>query len=569
MSNALASKISVLLALVDNITGPLKQVTQKVNALTAAATRASLAIKAIGSIPALGRMRAGIGGIATQLNGLLAPLAAISGGLGVAGLLSGIKATSDYADAMATAASIAGVGVEQFQLLNYVAEQANVPTEALSKSFNTLNKNIAAARSGNKKSIQMFEAMGVSLAHLHTLTPEQVMKRLADGFQKIENPSLKVAAALAVLGKSGAAMLPALEGGSKAMIEGEQKAKRLGLALNDIDTTKVKDFGDNLGTLMKAIEGVRNAIAVRVIPIIEPLVNRLTEWVAANRELIATRVGEFVERFAAWIETIDFKRVVAGIEDFTSAVQKCVEFIGGWGNAIGLLALSVTGLLGPIVQLSTGFLGLIGPIVRIGGAMIAMTGPIGIALAAIAAIATAIYLIIDNWSSIGPFIKGLWNGIADFLGGMVGVVTDLGSAIIAGLWSGMKSTFSTLWDWLTGAIKGIVELLSWPLRTVIDVVTNVVTGGGINPAASIKKTAPEFLGGGGMFGTAGTPGADGANGSASLLLPPQRAPGAAKVEGRMVLEFVNPPENLKVTSATTDTPGLTFRPDLGPAFGLA
>ncbi|WP_395832060.1 hypothetical protein, partial [Elstera sp.] len=500
---------------------------------------------------------------------IAAPLAAITGGAGIAGLLGAVKATSDYADAMATAASIAGLGAEAFQLLNYVAEQANVPTEALSKSFNALNKNIAAARSGNGKAIEMFQAMGISLNELQTLSPDQVMKRLADGFEKIENPSLKVAAAMALLGKNGAAMLPALAGGSKAMEEGEQKAKRLGLALNDLDTNIVKDFGDNIGTLMKALEGVRNAIAVKIIPVLDPLVNRLTEWIAANRELIATKVGEFVQRFAAWIERINFDRVFSGIKSFMDGVQRLVDLIGGWGNAIAVLALSMTGLLGPLLQLGSGFLGLIGPILKIGAGLIALTGPIGIAIAVIAGLAAAAYLIIDNWSSIGPFIENLWGGIVDFLGGIVGTVTDLGGKIIGGLWSGMKTVFGTLWGWLTGAIQGVVELITWPLRAVTDLVSNVVTGGGVNPVASVQNTAPQFLGGGGIFGGSPAAAPAGSSSSSGLLPPRPQASGPAKVQGNMVVEFVNAPENMKIRSATTDTPGLTFRPDLGPAFGLA
>lgn len=554
--STLAKKVEVLLALVNRVTGPANQIMGSLNKLTGATARAKMAIAALGETKGFQRLKAGIGGIAGQISGLAAPILALGGGAGLAGILGAVKATSDYADAMATAAEIAGVGAEQFQLMNYVAEQANVSTEDLSKSFLFLNKNIAAGRSGGKKQIEMFEAMGISVGELKSLSPEQVMKRLADSFEKIENPSLRSAAAMAFFGKAGASLLPALKGGSKAMEEGEQKAKRLGLALSDLDTDVVKDFGDNVGTLMKALEGVRNAIAVKVIPIIDPLVTRLTEWIAANRVLIATRVGDFVQRFAAWIERINFDRVLSGIESFMSGVQRLVDLVGGWGNAMAVLALSVTGLLGPLVQLTTGFLSM-------GAGLIALLGPIGIAIAVIAGLALAAYLIIDNWSSIGPFIKRLWGGIVDFLGGLVGTMIDIGGAIIGGLWRGMKAVFGTLLDWLKSSIRFVAELISWPMRALADFATNIVTGGGVNPMASLRNTAPEALGGNGF---AGSQGAAQPSAPASLLPP---GGGRTQIGGEMVVRFENQPPGMVVEKATTDTPGLTFRPDLGPAFGLA
>ncbi|WP_395829787.1 hypothetical protein [Elstera sp.] len=611
MAANISAAIKILLTAVDRATAPIRRVQQSLSGITAAAAKARLALAALASTKGLDKLKAGLGGvlgslrgITGQVAGLAAPAAALFGGASIAGILGAVKATSDYADAMATAAEIAGVGAEQFQLLNYVAEQANVSTEDLSTSFKFLNKNIAQARSGNKKAIEMFEAMGVSAADLKNLSPEEVMKRLADGFEKIENPSLRTAAAMALLGKNGAAMLPAFAGGSKAMAEMEAKAKRLGLALSDAQIALVKDFGDNVSTLMQSIQGLARSIAVKVIPYLEPLVLRLTEWIAANRELIATKAGEFVERLAGWLQQIDFDAVLQGITEFVQGIQQVVDFLGGWGNALTLLALGMTGLLGPMVSvvggttqfalsltrllpglaaatggfarfglrvaaLAVGIGGrlalalaglvpalgaLIPPILSVGAALLAT--PIGWILAAIAALAAAVYLIIDNWSELSAFFGRLWGGIKDLFGGLVDWFADIGGRWMGALWGGIKSVWAGLWGWITDAVGSVIDLLAMPIRAVAGLIGATVSGGSSAPV-------PGGPGGGGpIFNSGGVR-------EGSGLLPPAAAGSArTQIGGEMVVRFENQPPGMVVEKATTDTPGLTFRPDLGPAFGL-
>lgn len=559
--SALVDKVEVLLSLVNKVTGPARQITESLSKVTAAANRATLAMRALGRMKGVQNIGKGVGGILGQVSAVTAPALALTGTAGLAGIIGAAHATSDLADRMATLAGIGGVDVEQFQLLAYAAEQANVPLEGLSKGFQFLNKNIAQARSGNKQALQMFSALGVSVADLQSLTPDQVMMKLADAFDKIENPSLKAAASMAVFGKSGASLIPFLEGGSKALGETTAKAKRLGLALTGSENAAVKDYADNVGTLMMALRGLRDAISVQVIPLLEPLVNRLTEWVAANRKLIASRVADFVKRLAVWLEKVNFDAVLDGIRDFLSGVSRAVDIVGGWGNALTVLGLSMTGLLGPLLQITLG-------LTQFGFALIAATGPVGIILAAIAGLAAGVYLIIDNWSSIGPFFENLWGGILDFLGGIIGPMARLGGRIIGALWDGMKSMVTGLFGWIFDTVQSLVELITWPIRAISDMAVNVITGGGVNPIASVSNTAPKVFGGNGFAGSQGLLPPASLDGPTGLLPPPAAAARPQQIGGEVVMRFENAPEGLRV-KATSDTPGLKFRPDLGPAFGIA
>ncbi|MFC7556004.1 hypothetical protein ACFQU7_32890 [Pseudoroseomonas wenyumeiae] len=54
--------------------------------------------------------------------------------------------------------------------------------------------------------------------------------------------------------------------------------------------------------LQMAGEGLVNTIAQRLAPVISPLLERLANWIAANREMIGQRVEEIVTKLAGAVD---------------------------------------------------------------------------------------------------------------------------------------------------------------------------------------------------------------------------------------------------------------------------
>jgi hypothetical protein len=106
------------------------------------------------------------------------------------------------------------------------------------------------------------------------------------------------------------------------------------------------------------MQGLKDSIAVAVLPALTKLLAPLTEWIAKNRELIASRVGEYVRDVGNWLRAIDWKKVGAGALEFAAAfktamygIRDVVEFIkntitwfrNNWGWIRGALDVATFG----------------------------------------------------------------------------------------------------------------------------------------------------------------------------------------------------------------------------------
>lgn len=614
MSNIVES-VRVMMALVDRVTAPARAIMKSLEAILAPAMRARKALQALMETSGMQRLRAGIAGITERLRGmtghltgLLAPVAAIFSGGAIAGMLGMAHATSEYADNMMDASKIAGVSFEAFQALNHVAEQGGVSTEDLSGAFNRLNKNIGAAKAGMPKAQQMFAALGISAARLAQMSPDETFLALADALEKISDPSLKASAAMAVFGKAGANLLPMMNGGSEAMREMMDEARRLGIVMDEQSGEAVAGYADNVTKLMRAMQGLQRSIASHIIPTLEPLVERMTEWIAVNRELIATRVGEVVQRFGAWLEQVDFDRALTGISDFIGGIQRVVGWLGGWGNAGIVAGLGMTGLLGPVLSVAAGIgemifklKDLLPPMFKSDGAVARLAGTMGDLSKRIGG------SLVGAIMRIGPAMMGLIPAVVSFgaalaatpLGWAIGIVAAAVAvgAAIAGLvyvihenWDGITQWFADTWDRIEQSFFGSTNRILWGVNSWLNALTAPLRA----VAGLFDFKIPQFdIGGAGSAFSA--PAGSAAPAGAAVPVPPSRAKGAlvplpapagsaapagsfapllaqpgpvqAQVKGELVVRFLNPPAGTQIVSSRTDSPGLTWRPDLGQAFG--
>lgn len=208
-----------------------------------------------------------------------------------------------------------------------------------------------------------------------------------------------------------------------------------------------------------ATGGLRNAIGSKLFPLLQPLVDGLTRWIAANRGLIASDVENVVRALAEMINSVDWtafnrfvfgyqqlaevngeiieQRIPGGLERLIRLINEVVGWIGGWkvaavglvlfinaqfvtsvinlGKELGSLAVKAALAAGKLALLAGA--GMIDTVrafflsIRYGTGIMAAfnialaANPIGLLVAAIALLAAAVYLIYDNWETVGPFFQ--------------------------------------------------------------------------------------------------------------------------------------------------------------------
>lgn len=190
------------------------------------------------------------------------------GTVGVA-LGQSLKSAVDRMDDMGKAAQRMGVGVENLSRLGYAARLSDVSIEQLGTSMNKLNRNMAAIAAGDGgEAGRAFRAIGVSVTDAagQLKSGDQVMREVADRFSRMQDGAGKTAIAMAIFGKSGADMIPLLNGGSAAMRELGDEADRTGQTISESAARNAEVLNDNITRLQGRAEGFANLLAQKLIP---------------------------------------------------------------------------------------------------------------------------------------------------------------------------------------------------------------------------------------------------------------------------------------------------------------
>jgi len=475
----------ILIRAVDRVTAPIKRINASVDRMTRPLRRVRDAVARIGQVAGLGKLAGGLrgvgaaaSGLAGHLGGVLGPLAALGGAASVAGLGSIITDFASTADEASKFARQIGLSTEALTELQYAADRQGVSQEAFNTSMGAFGKRLGELKAGTGSLNSLLGKVNPAFAQQLKLagSTEEAFGMMMQALQNLEDPGKRAALAAAAFGRSGQEMTRMAEAGADGLAQLRQDARDLGLVISNEAGTNAESFVDTVTRFQGALTGVSNSIATKVMPVLQPLLDKLTAWIVANRELIAQKVHAVVDRIATALRAIDWASVIAGLRGFMDRIQSVVQSVGGWENVlIGLIAVMNAGMIGAILQVGRAIVGL-------GGILLA--NPI---LAIVAAIAGAVYAIYANWDGIvawfqgklaavtaafeSGFLAGVWevfaqfqpvrlvadavNGLIDWLFGVN--LYEVGAQFIGGLWDGIGQQWDKLTAWLSDAIRSLTD----------------------------------------------------------------------------------------------------------------
>jgi hypothetical protein len=298
--------------------------------------------------------------------GLLGGLAA---GFSLAGVVSAAKNFAVLGDEVAKGSQRIGVSIADYQQLNYVAGQSGVSAEELGSSMGRLNKGIAQAAAGKNKDLaSLFAKAGISMrdANGQLRSGADLLPEVADLFARNGNAATQARMGNAIYGKSWQALAPLLQGGSEGIKELQERYKKLGLGISDSAIKEGEKFGDQLADLAWATKSYGNVIMSKLLPSLGPLIEKTIWWAVANREVITTRITEFITEFSNSMAKIDWAAVVEGVGSFFNGLKSLVDWLGGARNALIALVvfMNASGILA--------FASLMGSVFKLGGSLWAL-----------------------------------------------------------------------------------------------------------------------------------------------------------------------------------------------------
>jgi TP901 family phage tail tape measure protein len=256
-------------------------------------------------------------------------------GLSIAGALTGVVASIsnaiDRMDSLRDASIRLGVGVETLSAYSFAAEQLGTDIDALGKGFKILAKNIADAGEGKGKA-PVFEALGISIkdAEGNLRSLEDVIPDIANAFQQLEDGTQKAALAQELFGKSGLDLIEFLNQGGAGLKEFTDKARELGLVIDQDAADAADNFNDTLAELKASFTGVALSVAQDLLPDLLNLAQWAKDWVqdGGNAKEAALQIASAMRDLAAAIGTIG--DVLGGLDSFKDKLSEIQQFLIDW-----------------------------------------------------------------------------------------------------------------------------------------------------------------------------------------------------------------------------------------------
>lgn len=249
-------------------------------------------------ITAIDRATAVVKNVGNQLNNLSSTLMKLAGGyaairMGFAAFEQLTTKVAEYGEQLLIGAQRTGMTTEQIAGLGLMAKQKGLDFDALLKPLGFLSRNLAGFSDKGKDATRALQALGVDSrdATGKLLPMHDLLLRLADRFASMPAGPQKAAAAMAIFGKSGAALIPFLNEGAAGIQELEKCAAELGIALDEKSARAAHELGDQMVILGEMVHGLTLKIGIGMLP-------TLLQWTVAL-ESIGLKLKEWKFRLEA------------------------------------------------------------------------------------------------------------------------------------------------------------------------------------------------------------------------------------------------------------------------------
>jgi hypothetical protein len=195
----------------------------------------------------------------------------------VGGLVALVDRSISAANAIGKTADTIGVGAEALQELRFAAKASGVEQQTLDLALQRFTRRAAEAAQGTGEAKDALAQMGIALRDQsgNLRSSEDLLGDVADAFARIENPADRVRLAFKLFDSEGVALVNLLRGGSHALEEIRERARDLGIVLDEHLVRDAERARTELDTLSQVISANLTRAALEIQGIDEDLAKNL------------------------------------------------------------------------------------------------------------------------------------------------------------------------------------------------------------------------------------------------------------------------------------------------------
>lgn len=361
-----------------------------------------------------------------------------AGGIAVAGLATAItgisaatvsaaKGVAEYGDNIDKASQKLGVSSNFYQEWEAVLQHSGTSMDSMSATFKKL---AVASQDASKEQVAAFEAIGLSMEQVSSMSTEELFSSVINGLQGMEEGTERTALATELLGRGAMELGPLLNTSAEdtqGMIDAVHK---LG-GVMDQDAVKASAaFQDSLQNMNTAFAGVKNRLLSEFLPSMTTVMDGLGKLASGDSSglgLIKQGIEEFLGNLAGMIP----KLLELGgqlIESLASSIMENLPAIAN--SAIEIISTLLDKLVDNLPE-----------VIEMGIELISKL---------IVGIAKAIPKLIEKAPDI---IKAVVKGLVDAAPELVSAGKDM----VNGIWNGIKSMWSNLVSNVKNLASGLVD----------------------------------------------------------------------------------------------------------------
>jgi hypothetical protein len=244
---------------------------------------------------------------------------ALAGAFAVNQIISYGKQVIDFAGQLTDLSQKTGISTTGLQKLQLAFEQSGVSLDTVTRSVGELGARLV----GDKGAQAMVEKLGLNLADLKRMSPEEQFMKVADAVGNIQNKGEQLYASKTLFGKGGMELLQGLDGHLK---ETTDHFEDMGLIMSEQTVKAADDFGDKLGLLGK--QGL--ALIASVLGPFLPLLSALADNLMTVGQILSKILGPAIEWLMKQWMTLGaaMNRFIANVLDAAQKIPMLGEHLG-------------------------------------------------------------------------------------------------------------------------------------------------------------------------------------------------------------------------------------------------
>ncbi|MBC7594532.1 MAG: hypothetical protein H7288_11440 [Kineosporiaceae bacterium] len=456
---------------------------------------------------------AALGGtVMTGLKTFAAPLAALAAGMSIKHLVDdSTKAFMDLTGSVKVLQRVAGGTVEQVSGLRGAMQLAGVDSDTASGSLTIFSKNLGLAQGDAAKTAEMTKKLGTSFldAAGNVKPMSELLPGLADKFKSMPEGAEKVALATQLFGRSGTQMIPFLNKGSEGIGELTEKAKTMGLVIDDVAVKGFANAKASARDYAAANQGLKVTLGGELVPVLTAVHNifrnAMTPAIEAVTHVLQDHRGEFL-KVASVVDGFGQKvapvvagaftfigDAVHGLSDllikgnFSESMGKAfhveedspfVDFLFKARDAVIGMGATFKPVFDGIVQVFAGLGPVVAPLLPQVLSLASSFSPLQLILKVIAPIMPLIV------SAIASLAQALGGVLAAALPVVVGLVSQLVEAlsgamvqilpVVVSLVGMLAGAFVTLLPTIMGLATTLISLVATVIPIVIQVISALI-----------------------------------------------------------------------------------------------